>query len=183
MLCRMFKAIATAAIVVGLTACTSAGGSPSPASSVSASSANPDVSSMPDAGMSMDDGMDVGALGEPADAANADQTIHLTASDQLKFEPATVNVKVGKTITFEIENTGTTDHEFVLGSPEYQTQHDQEMASGAMDMHDEPNAVVVPTGATASLTWKFTKAGTTRFACHEPGHFAAGMVGDLTATP
>ncbi len=90
---------------------------------------------------------------------------------------------MGEKITFEIENTGTTDHEFVLGSPEYQTQHEQEMASGAMDMDDEPNAVSVPMGTTTALTWKFTEAGTTRFACHEPGHFAGGMVGDITVTP
>lgn len=178
MLRQIFKAVASGAIVVGLAACTSTGASPPPASI-----ASPETSSMPDAGMSMDAMVDVGALGEPADAANADQTIRMTASDQLAFDPAAVEVKVGETITFEIENTGTTDHEFVLGSPEYQTEHEQEMASGAMDMHDEPHAIEIPTGTTASLTWKFTEAGTTRFACHEPGHFAGGMVGAITVTP
>ncbi len=178
MLRQIFKAVASAAIVVGLAACSSAGASAPPAST-----ASPDVSTMPDPGMSMDPMMDVGALGEPADAATADRTIHITASDQLAFDPATVEVKVGETITFEIENTGTTDHEFVLGSPEYQTEHEQEMTSGAMNMHDEPNAIEIPTGTTASLTWTFTEAGATRFACHEPGHFAGGMVGDITVTP
>ena len=178
MLRQIFKAVASVAIVVGLAACTSAGASAPPASI-----ASPETSTMPDAGMSMDATVDVGALGAPADAANADRTIRMTASDQLAFDPAAVEVKAGETIKFEIENTGTTDHEFVLGSPEYQTEHEQEMASGAMDMHDEPNTIEIPTGTTASLTWKFTEAGTTSFACHEPGHFAGGMVGDITVTP
>lgn len=175
---QIIKAFATAAIAVGLAACSSAGASAPPASSV-----GPDASSMPSDGMSMDPMMDVGALGGAADAASADRTINMTASDQLAFDPETIEVKVGETITFEIENTGGADHEFVLGSPEYQTLHEQDMASGATDMHDEPNAIEIPTGTTASLTWTFTEAGTTRFACHEPGHFAGGMVGDITVTP
>jgi uncharacterized cupredoxin-like copper-binding protein len=32
------------------------------------------------------------------------------------------------------------------------------------------------------MTWRFTEAGTTEFGCHEPGHFAAGMVGDISVT-
>lgn len=127
--------------------------------------------------------MDIGALGQPADAASADRTIQISLSNELSFDPAAAQVKVGETVTFEITNTGALDHEFVLGSPAYQAQHEQEMQEGHMEMGDEPNAIDVPAGTTASLTWQFTEAGTTQFGCHEPGHFAGGMVGDITVTP
>lgn len=126
------------------------------------------------------DGMepDIGALGEPADAAEADRTIQLTATDALVFEPDAIEVQVGETVTFEIENTGTVDHEFVLGSADYQDEHEEEMQSGEMAM-GEPNELEVPAGETASLTWHFTEAGTTEYGCHEPAHFPAGMVGTI----
>lgn len=80
----------------------------------------------------------------------------------------------------EIENTGTVDHEFVIGSAGWQAQHEAEMQEGGMEMGDEPNELEVPAGETTSLTWHFTEAGTTQYGCHEPGHFPAGMVGTIT---
>lgn len=154
-----------------LAACSSTAGSPAPTSM---------GSEMP---MGSDD-MEVpaGALGEAGNAADADRTIHITANDQLVFDPATIDVAVGETITFEIENVGSVDHEFVLGSAEYQAHHEEEMAAGGMEMGSEPNEVEVAEGETASLTWHFTDAGTTQFGCHEPGHFPAGMFGTITVS-
>jgi uncharacterized cupredoxin-like copper-binding protein len=126
--------------------------------------------------------MGFGALGEAADAADADRTVRITANDQLKFSPDTLEVKVGETITFEIENTGAVDHEFVLGSVAWQEQHEAEMQAGGMEMGEEPNELKAPAGETVSLTWRFAEAGTTEYGCHEPGHFAAGMVGTITVS-
>lgn len=151
-----------------LVSCTS-GTSPSPAMS----------SEMPMGSDSME--TDVGALGEPADAADADRTVHILATDDLDFDPDTVDVTVGETITFEIENTGTVDHEFVLGSADFQAQHEEEMQGGEMEM-GEPNEIEVPASETTTLTWHFTEAGMTQYGCHEPGHFPAGMVGTITVT-
>lgn len=176
----VFKVITTAALSLGLVACSTAGTSTAPSSAASGTA----MPGMSESGVPMASGdmMEVGALGQPADAASADRTLHISAIDQLKFDPNGAQIKVGETVTFEIENTGTTDHEFVLGSPAYQAAHEQEMQAGHMDMGDETNAVDVPAGATKSITWQFTEAGTTQFGCHEPGHFAAGMVGDIIVT-
>ena len=46
--------------------------------------------------------------------------------------------------------------------------------------HDDPNSVLVEPGKTAELTWTFTKATRLEFACNVPGHYQAGMKGDLT---
>jgi uncharacterized cupredoxin-like copper-binding protein len=129
-----------------------------------------------------DMGMDIGALGEQGEAASADRTVQITANDQLAFDPDAVDVRIGETVTFEIANTGTVDHEFVLGSADFQQQHEEEMQGGEMEMGGEPNELEVPAGETTSMTWRFTEAGTTEFGCHEPGHFAAGMVGDISVT-
>jgi hypothetical protein len=34
----------------------------------------------------------------------------------------------------------------------------------------------------ASFTWHFTEPGQTRFGCHLPGHYAAGMYGTITVS-
>lgn len=153
---RLFKFIAAAAVSIGVLGCSSAGGSTAPSSAASGT-AMPEISGsgMP---MGSDAMTEVGSLGQPADAATADRTIHINASDQLKFDPDAAQVKVGETVTFEIENTGKTDHEFVLGSPAYQAAHEQEMPAGHMDMADESNAVDLPAGTTKSVTWQFTEA-------------------------
>ncbi|WP_260960942.1 cupredoxin domain-containing protein [Pseudomonas citri] len=46
--------------------------------------------------------------------------------------------------------------------------------------HDDPNSVLVEPGKTAELTWTFTKATRLEFACNVPGHYQAGMKGELT---
>ena len=46
--------------------------------------------------------------------------------------------------------------------------------------HDDPNSVLVEPGKTAELTWTFSQATRLEFACNIPGHYQAGMKGDLT---
>ena len=48
-----------------------------------------------------------------------------------------------------------------------------------MKMH-HPDGVSVAPGKIASPVWTFTKPGILQFACHIPGHYPAGMVGELT---
>jgi uncharacterized cupredoxin-like copper-binding protein len=56
------------------------------------------------------------------------------------------------------------------------------MQAGHMEMGAETNAVDVPAGTSKTITWQFTEAGVTQFGCHAPGHFAAGMFGDITVS-
>ncbi len=122
------------------------------------------------------------AFGEPADAAAADRTVEIEAKDSLAFDPATVTVASGETITFVVTNSGAAVHEFVIGDTETQDEHEaemQEMMGSEMQMGDEPNAVVLAAGETKSITWHFTQAGQLQFACHQPGHYAGGMFGNF----
>lgn len=128
----------------------------------------------------MDDGHDEEFhFGMPADAADADRTIEIRAVD-LAFEPASITVQVGETITFVVANHGALPHDFLLGTQEMQVAHEEEMASGMAGMHDEPNAFLLALAETGSLTWTFTESGEVLFGCHQTGHYAAGMWGTIT---
>lgn len=127
------------------------------------------------------------AFGRPADATEADRTIEIRTANELVFDPASVTVSAGETVTFSISNDGDLPHDFVIGDDAAQEEHAAEMAEMGEDMaeegaeHGDANAVSVPPGDTVELTWTFD--GDTdglRYGCHEPGHYDAGMVGGIT---
>ena len=176
-----------AALVLGLAACgdgedTSAASSETMADDMSPSEHMADDMS-PGEHMSdeMSDGHhDTFAFGEPADPAEADRTVQIEAKD-IEFDPMSVEVVVGETITFVVTNTGAAAHDFTLGDAHIQDEHEAEMQQMAGDMmHDDVNAFVLAPGETKELTWRFTAAGEVLYGCHQPGHYAAGMVGSIT---
>lgn len=134
-------------------------------------------------------GAEAAIPGASAEASEADRTIEVNATDSLEFDPETIEVEVGETVTFIVTNSGEAVHEFVLGNEAYQEEHEEAMSEdghgeshGGMDMGDEANAVSVAPGATEEITWTFTEAGELLYGCHEPGHYEGGMVGAIEVT-
>lgn len=124
------------------------------------------------------------AWGMPGDPADADRVVEIVASDSFSYDPDSVEVSAGETVTFRVTNAGAIRHEFVVGTQEEQDHHEEEMADmGGMAMADEANAIAIEPGETKDLTLTFTEGGSLQFACHETGHYAAGMIGDLTVQP
>lgn len=126
-------------------------------------------------------GFDFGAA---APDAEPDRIIEITAYDTMEFDPEEVAVKPGEVVRFVVRNVGSVEHSFTLGSPAYQKKHEKQMQAMPMDklaghMKNEPNGIVVQPGDTGTLTWRFTRGGPVQFACHMPGHYPAGMVGEL----
>ena len=113
--------------------------------------------------------------GSPADASEADRTVEVQAFDQLRFDPASIEVSAGEVVTFVVTNEGQSDHEFVLGDSDYQEGHaddaDHDMSMG--------NAVSVAPGETEELTWEFDESGEVLYGCHVSGHYDGGMVGTI----
>ncbi len=131
--------------------------------------------------MASDDQAAAFAWGEPAGASEADRVVEIRMLDAFSFEPASVEVKVGETVTFKVVNAGQIAHDFTLGDEEMQDEHDAEMAGGMSGMgHGEPNVLTLDPGTEGALTWRFTAPATILYGCHVPGHYAAGMVGNLT---
>jgi uncharacterized cupredoxin-like copper-binding protein len=96
----------------------------------------------------------------------------------LRFEPPSFTVSIGETVGFVVHNAGQAVHEFYIGDEAAQMEHAEEMRMGAM-MHDDPDGVTVQPGETETLEYTFTEAGQLLVGCHEPGHYAGGMVGTI----
>jgi uncharacterized cupredoxin-like copper-binding protein len=118
-------------------------------------------------------------MGKPGDATKVWRSIEVDMNDNMRFVPARVDVKRGETIRFVVHNSGKVKHEMVLGSPKELKAHAVLMRKFPEMEHADPNQVSVEPGKTAELVWQFTKAGTFDFACLQPGHFEAGMVGKV----
>lgn len=124
-----------------------------------------------------------GGVGGPVDSAHASRTIELTTHDSMAFEPTSIQVSANEVVTFVVTNAGQVAHEFTLGDEAMQREHADAMAHMPPDVHhDFPNSITVQPGHTERLTWRFGHAGTLEYACHEPGHYDAGMHGQITVS-
>lgn len=91
--------------------------------------------------------------------------------DHLEFVPSEVSVHVGETILFVLPNVGTLlTHEFQLGPAD-------RVAQDQVDGQIVVEADQILPGHVAYLTYTFGTVGNYAFACHEPGHYEAGMKG------
>ncbi|MBC3349480.1 MULTISPECIES: plastocyanin/azurin family copper-binding protein [Pseudomonas] len=144
-------------------------------------------------------------FGQPASAAKATRSIDVVMGD-MTFDPGALDIKAGETVRFVLINNGQLLHEFNLGNTAMHAEHQQQMLKmqqngqltptamkpgmnhGSMGhgqagmRHEDPNSVLVEPGKTAELTWTFNKAMRLEFACNVPGHYQAGMKGNLTVS-
>ena len=118
-------------------------------------------------------------FGREGDPLKAVRTVNVDMSDQMRFNPASLSVKQGETIKFVIKNSGKIMHEFVLGTLSELKEHSALMQKFPGMEHAEPYMAHVAPGKTETIAWQFTKAGNFHFGCLIPGHFEAGMVGNV----
>lgn len=120
-----------------------------------------------------------------ATAGKPDRVIEVKMLAELRFDPATIAVKAGETVTFKITNQADTFHDFMLGTENEHEARDMEMrqmGDQPMEMDDEANSVTLEGGETKELNWTFDEEGTVIFGCHQPGHYGAGMKGTVTVS-
>jgi uncharacterized cupredoxin-like copper-binding protein len=113
---------------------------------------------------------DPGAVGFVAGTVAAPRVVRIIAGLGFRFIPSEVPILAGETITFEVTAMGPAAHEFKVG------RLDAVMA----DAEGVPEIGNIGMMQTASLTYTFAGPGPFGFACHEPGHFEAGMWGTIT---
>lgn len=146
---------------------------------------------------------------ESAGSADAPRVVEVAMTD-MAFDPSTLDVAAGETVTFVFRNDGAVRHEGAVGDMSQQEEHHAEMAEGSgghdmesmdtesmdmesMDMESmnhsdgeamaaEMHGVVVEPGESVELTHTFGAAGSMIVGCHEPGHWEAGMRMDVTVT-
>jgi len=124
-------------------------------------------------------GHDDAAIGEPGVASEATRTVTVDMADTMRFSPANVTANQGETIRFVLKNTGKIKHEFVLGSTKELKEHAELMKKFPEMEHSDPNMVTLSPGQTGEVIWKFSKPGKVNFACLQPGHYDAGMKGQV----
>ena len=140
-------------------------------------------------------------IGQPGEASEAARTVEITMHDNY-YEPESVSVGEGETVRFVVRNEGDLVHEFNIGTEAMHAAHQEEMemmvAHGVivgdhidhdmmkMDMgnghtmeHDDPNSVLLEPGQSAEIVWTFTTDADLEFACNVPGHYEAGMTGEI----
>ena len=120
------------------------------------------------------------AFGQEGDPKKVVRTIKVDMADNMRFMPADISVKRGETVRFVVHNGGKALHEMVLGTKEALKEHAELMKKFPEMEHADPNMTHVKPGKSGEIVWQFTKAGEFQFACLQPGHFEAGMVGKLT---
>jgi P-type Cu+ transporter len=127
-----------------------------------------------------DASMNMGADHSAGTGVVVDRTIMVDANDQMRFNPGDITVQEGETVAFTVTNSGTVDHEFVIGDEATQEEHESEMADEGEHGDAETNAVEVAPGETKTLVYTFNEAGELLYGCHVPGHYDAGMLGTIT---
>jgi uncharacterized cupredoxin-like copper-binding protein len=113
-------------------------------------------------------------------------------------------VEAGETVRFVVTNAGDLVHEFIIGTAAMHAEHQDEMqmmvehgvlkadhidrqaaqhmqATMGHGMHDEPNSLLLEPGKTAEIAWSFPSDASVdlEFACNVPGHYDAGMQGEI----
>lgn len=119
-------------------------------------------------------------FGQEGDPRKVTRTIKVDMADSMRFTPGDLTVKRGDTVKFVVHNGGQVLHEMVLGTKKAIAEHAGLMKKFPEMEHADANMAHVKPGKSGEIVWKFTKAGEFQFACLQPGHFEAGMVGKLT---
>jgi len=123
-------------------------------------------------------------FGRSGNPHNVRRTIDIEMSDELRFTPASIDVKQGETVRLRIHNRGTMTHEFVLGTQDELAEHARLMLKFPGMVHEEPFMAHLAAGEQGEIVWQFTRRGSFRYACLIPGHtgenLRTGMVGTVT---
>lgn len=124
------------------------------------------------------------AVGEPGQKSKVTQTIRVSMKEtddgRMVFTPDSFKVRKGQTIRFAVKNDGEVDHEFVLDQEDKVMEHKALMEKFPEMEHDDPNAIRLAPGESGEIVWKFTNDGVFKVACLVPGHYDAGMHGNVT---
>jgi len=117
--------------------------------------------------------------GIAGDLGKVTRTVKIDMRDEMEYIPSLITVKQGETVRFEVKNSGRAMHELVIGTRAELDEHAALMKKFPEMEHEEAYMAHVPPGKTESIVWRFNRAGEFFFACLQPGHYEAGMVGKV----
>jgi uncharacterized cupredoxin-like copper-binding protein len=103
------------------------------------------------------------------------RVVWMNMDDKLRFIPDSVTVQRGETIRFVLTNSGKVVHEFQVGVAD-------KVAADEVDNVTNIEKDELDEGSTHAVEFTFDGPGPYAFACHEPGHYEAGMHGEIVIT-
>ena len=120
-----------------------------------------------------------------------DELVVTFRTENMKFEPAIVTVKVGQTVRLRLDNHDDFIHDYTVDEPEFVVLeadgavHEDHETEAAHDDDEDPAAqvslsplhIAAEGNEHAELVFEATDAGEYVFYCSVPGHVEAGMVG------
>ena len=123
-------------------------------------------------------------------ATEAGRVVEVTMSE-FAFDPGSLEVAAGETITFVVTNAGVVEHEFRLSNQhrieEHKASGHAEHGEEGEDGHHQGGDMVLllAAGESGEMTVTFPDDTTvfTHIACLIPGHHEAGMGGAIDYTP
>jgi uncharacterized cupredoxin-like copper-binding protein len=120
---------------------------------------------------------------EGPSADDADRVVEVSMKDNA-FDPNSLTVKSGETVTFKFTNDGALDHDAFVGDTEAQKEHGESMDSGDMEGHnmDDGDSLLLEPGKSGEITHTFENTGEVLIGCHQPGHYEAGMKSTVTVS-
>jgi uncharacterized cupredoxin-like copper-binding protein len=121
-------------------------------------------------------GSDGAAVPSVVPNGSAPQTVDVTMRD-FAYSVPDLDVGKGSLVEFRFTNHGKVPHDAFIGDQAAQDEHEAEMAGmPAGHVHDMgPMGVTVQPGETKVLEYAFDAAGAVQIACHQKGHYSAGM--------
>ena len=125
------------------------------------------------AGSGSTSGPTTSGTGAAAGTLSSPRAIRIVAGPGYTFTPSTIIVRAGETVTFEVTTMGPATHEFMVGPAD----------AVADDVEGTPEIADIGMMQSKSLTYTFDGPGPFAFACHETGHYEAGMHGTIVVLP
>jgi uncharacterized cupredoxin-like copper-binding protein len=119
---------------------------------------------------------DAGAVTPRSDVLGPGLITFKIRIDRSHFSTSRLRVRPHTTVQFVVVNRDPIGHEFIIGDAEVHARHE----SGHEASHPPvPGEVSIPPLSTGTTTFELHEPGVVEFACHLPGHFQYGMVGEV----